>query len=66
MSFELHAPPQTPRASDQTDASSLVDVELLETTVKEMYRQVAREPEAPRHFEVGRRPGSATRLSAPS
>jgi arsenite methyltransferase len=53
MSFELQAPPQTPRASDQTDASSLVDVELLEAAVKDMYRRVAREPDAPRHFEVG-------------
>jgi SAM-dependent methyltransferase len=38
----------------QADASSLVDRELLESQVKEMYRQVAREEDAGLHFEVGR------------
>ena len=38
----------------QADASSLVDRELLETLVQEMYRQVAREEEAQLHFAVGR------------
>src|SRR5216684_2101496 len=38
----------------QADASSLVDRDVLETQVKEMYRQVAREEEAQLHFAVGR------------
>jgi arsenite methyltransferase len=38
----------------QADASSLVDRELLEAQVQEMYRQVAREEEAELHFAVGR------------
>jgi len=38
----------------QADASGLVDAEQLETAVKEMYRQVAREEAAELHFEVGR------------
>ena len=38
----------------QADASSLVDREVLETQVKDMYRQVAREQEAQLHFAVGR------------
>jgi arsenite methyltransferase len=38
----------------QADASSLVDAAELETKVKEMYGQVAREEEAELHFEVGR------------
>jgi SAM-dependent methyltransferase len=38
----------------QADASSLVDRELLESQVKDMYRQVAREEEGRLHFEVGR------------
>jgi len=38
----------------QADASSLVDRGVLETQVKEMYRQVAREEEAQLHFAVGR------------
>jgi SAM-dependent methyltransferase len=44
------------RAADlpQADASSLVDREVLEAQVKDMYRQVAREQEAALHFEVGR------------
>jgi arsenite methyltransferase len=44
------------RAADlpQADASSLVDRDVLEAQVKDMYRQVAREQEAELHFEVGR------------
>jgi arsenite methyltransferase len=38
----------------QADASSLVDRELLETQVQEMYRQVAREEDAELHFALGR------------
>jgi arsenite methyltransferase len=38
----------------QADASSLVDRDVLEAQVKDMYRQVAREQEAELHFEVGR------------
>jgi arsenite methyltransferase len=38
----------------QADASSLVDRELLESQVQDMYRQVAREEEAQLHFAVGR------------
>jgi ubiquinone/menaquinone biosynthesis C-methylase UbiE len=38
----------------QADASSLVDAAELETKVKEMYGQVAREEDAELHFEVGR------------
>jgi ubiquinone/menaquinone biosynthesis C-methylase UbiE len=38
----------------QADASSLVDREVLESQVKDMYRQVAREEDAELHFAVGR------------
>src|SRR5712691_5510129 len=38
----------------QADASSLVDREVLEAQVQDMYRQVAREQEAQLHFAVGR------------
>lgn len=38
----------------QADASSLVDREVLEAQVKDMYRQVAREQDDALHFEVGR------------
>src|SRR5215468_10832926 len=38
----------------QADASSLVDRDLLEAQVKEMYGQVAREESAQLHFAVGR------------
>jgi arsenite methyltransferase len=48
----------------QADASSLVDRELLETRVQEMYRQVAREEDAELHFAVGR--PLALRLGYPS
>ena len=48
----------------QADASSLVDREVLETQVQDMYRQVAREEEAELHFAVGR--PLALRLGYPS
>jgi arsenite methyltransferase len=48
----------------QADASSLVDREVLEAQVKEMYRQVARDQEARLHFEVGR--ALALRLGYPA
>jgi SAM-dependent methyltransferase len=48
----------------QADASSLVDRELLERQVKDMYRRVAREEEAGLHFEVGRQ--LAERLGYPA
>ena len=48
----------------QADASSLVDSEQLESAVKDMYRQVAREEEAELHFEVGR--GVAERVGYPA
>ena len=38
----------------QADASALVDRDVLEAQVKDMYRQVAREEEAQLHFAVGR------------
>ena len=38
----------------QADASLLVDRQVLETQVKDMYRQVAREQGAQLHFAVGR------------
>jgi arsenite methyltransferase len=38
----------------QADASLLVDRELLEAQIKDMYRQVAREQHAELHFEIGR------------
>jgi arsenite methyltransferase len=38
----------------QADASSLVDAHELESKVKEMYGQVARDDGAELHFEVGR------------
>ena len=48
----------------QADASSLVDREVLETQVQDVYRQVAREEEAELHFAVGR--PLALRLGYPS
>ena len=48
----------------QADASSLVDREVLEAQVQDMYRQVAREEEAELHFAVGRQ--LAQRLGYPS
>ena len=41
-------------------STTIVDVEALETKVKEMYRQVAEEPQGGFHFELGR--GLALRL----
>jgi ubiquinone/menaquinone biosynthesis C-methylase UbiE len=38
----------------QADASGLVDRDLLEQQVQEVYRGVATDPEAERHFETGR------------
>ena len=38
----------------QADASMLVDRVELERQVQEVYRAVARDPVAPRHFETGR------------
>jgi arsenite methyltransferase len=38
----------------QADASSLVDRDLLESQVQDMYREVARDEEARLHFAVGR------------
>jgi arsenite methyltransferase len=53
-------------ASDlpQADASTLVDRAELERRVQEVYRSVAREPAAPRHFETGR--SLAVRLGYPN
>src|SRR5256712_13727405 len=48
----------------QADASSLVDREVLEAQVQDMYRQVAREEDAQLHFAVGRQ--LALRLGYPS
>ncbi len=48
----------------QADASSLVDREVLEGQVQEMYRQVARGEDAQLHFAVGR--GLAPRVGYPS
>ena len=48
----------------QADASSLVDRDLLEAEVKDMYLLVASEQEAELHFQVGR--GLALRLGYPS
>lgn len=47
----------------QADASTLVDRAELERQVQAMYRSVARDPQAPRHFETGR--GLALRLGYP-
>jgi arsenite methyltransferase len=56
MSPDQLAPKEETPAAElpQADASSLVDRDVLETQVKAMYRQVAREQEAELHFEVGR------------
>jgi arsenite methyltransferase len=50
------SPSDTTHASElpQADASTLVDRAALEWQVQEMYRGVAREPLATRHFETGR------------
>jgi arsenite methyltransferase len=47
----------------QADATTLVDRGDLELKVQEMYRSVAEEPSASRHFEIGR--GLALRLGYP-
>ena len=47
----------------QADASTLVDRAELEQQVQEVYRGVARDPFAPRHFETGR--NLALRLGYP-
>ena len=47
----------------QADASTLVDRAELERKVQELYRGVARDPFAPRHFETGR--NLALRLGYP-
>lgn len=47
----------------QADASTLVDRSDLERQVQEVYRAVARDPLAPRHFETGR--GLALQLGYP-
>ena len=47
----------------QADASTLVDRGELERKVQELYRGVARDPFAPRHFETGR--NLALRLGYP-
>jgi SAM-dependent methyltransferase len=44
----------SPAELPQADASTLVDRVDLEEQVQTLYRSVAREPEAPRHFETGR------------
>ena len=50
-------------ALPQADASTLVDRAALEEQVQAMYRDVARDPFAPRHFETGR--NLALRLGYP-
>jgi arsenite methyltransferase len=47
----------------QADATMLVDRAELERHVREIYRDVARDPRAPRHFETGR--SVALRLGYP-
>jgi arsenite methyltransferase len=47
----------------QADATTLVDRDLLEQQVREMYRQVATDPGSTRHFETGR--SLALRLGYP-
>jgi SAM-dependent methyltransferase len=47
-------PTTEPAALPQADATSLIDQAELELRVQDMYREVAREPDAERHFETGR------------
>ena len=47
----------------QVDATSVVDREELERRVQDVYRHVAHDPVAPRHFEIGR--SLALRLGYP-
>jgi arsenite methyltransferase len=53
----------SPSELPQADASTLVDRAVLEQQVREVYRGVARDPGAPRHFETGSR--LAVRLGYP-
>jgi arsenite methyltransferase len=53
-----------PSQLEQLDATSLVETDELEARVKEMYRQVAEEADAERHFETGR--GLAEHLGYPA
>ena len=53
----------TAAALPQADASTLVDRAALDEQVQAMYRNVARDPFAPRHFETGR--NLALRLGYP-
>ena len=55
---------RAPESLPQADASSLVDAAELESKVKEMYGQVARQEHAALHFEVGR--SVAERVGYPS
>jgi arsenite methyltransferase len=48
----------------QLDATSLVEADELEARVKEMYREVAEDAQAERHFETGR--GLAEHLGYPT
>ena len=50
----LHSDTDQSSALLQADATSLVERAELERQVQEMYRSVARDPNAPRHFETGR------------
>jgi arsenite methyltransferase len=59
----INAPVSDAASLPQADASALVDRDLLETQVRELYRLVATEPRSPRHFETGR--GLALRLGYP-
>jgi arsenite methyltransferase len=58
-----HSKPIPAAELPQADASMLVDRVELERQVQEVYRAVARDPLAPRHFETGR--GLALRLGYP-
>jgi arsenite methyltransferase len=46
--------PASPGDLPQADASLLVDRDELERRIRDLYRGVAGEPGAPRHFEIGR------------
>ncbi len=59
----IDAPVTDASALPQADASTLVDRDLLEQQVREMYRLVATDPSSPRHFEAGR--STALRLGYP-
>src|SRR5262245_26501400 len=55
--------PIPPSELPQADASTLLDRAELERHVQEVYRAVAEDPLAPRHFETG--PALALRLGYP-